>query len=54
MAEKRSESQARPSLPDNWTPDGLSRGKQSGPVRKSPDAEQGPRPSGEPKGKPAN
>ncbi len=25
-------------LPDNWSPDGLSKGKQTGPVRPTPDA----------------
>jgi hypothetical protein len=38
VAEKRSEPNSQPKLPDNWTPDGLSKGAQTGPVRKSPDA----------------
>lgn len=27
-----------PKIPSNWTPDGQSKGKQSGPVRPTPDA----------------
>lgn len=33
-----SKSTSNPRLPGNWTSDGLSKGKQTGPVRKSPDA----------------
>lgn len=50
MAEPRkSESNSRQRLPDNWTSDGLSQGKQTGPVRKSPDAEQGSRQKDKPR-----
>lgn len=50
MAEPRkSESNSRPRLPDNWTSDGLSKGKQSGPVRKSPDAERSSRQKDKPR-----
>ena len=34
-------------LPDNWTSDGVSKGKPSGPVRPSPDACQGERKKGQ-------
>jgi hypothetical protein len=30
-------------MPDNWNPDGLSKGKQTGPVRSTPDAYNGKR-----------
>ena len=36
-----------PRVPNNWTSDGLSTGKATGAVRKSPDAQQGPRDGGQ-------
>lgn len=35
MADKHSKP---PKIPDNWTPDGMSKGKSTGPVRPTPDA----------------
>ncbi len=35
MTDKKSGNQK---LPDNWTPDGVSKGKSTGPVRPTPDA----------------
>jgi hypothetical protein len=34
-------------LPGNWTPDGVSKGKPTGPVRPTRDACQGPRKGGQ-------
>lgn len=38
MADKPAKSNPNQSLPSNWDKNGLSHGKQTGPIRKSPDA----------------
>lgn len=51
MADKReSRCAADQKLPSNWTTDGLSKGKQTGAVRPSPDATQGKRGKDEKRG----
>lgn len=45
MADEKPKSNSEPKIPSNWTPDGLSKGKQTGAVRPSHDAYQGPRKS---------
>ena len=48
MAEKKSEARPNQTLPKgHFNPDGTSQGKQTGAVRPSPDAQQGPRKGGQ-------
>lgn len=38
VADKPAKSNSQPKIPSNWDREGLSQGKQTGPVRKAPDA----------------
>lgn len=38
MAKRESYCPKPQKIPDNWSPDGVSKGKQTGPVRPTPDA----------------